>query len=85
MVISMMQKLAHNKIQGFDFDLSIALSESHKFSKLEINGDPVFIEDVDVAQYIRAVLMSETVLDFELAIRDTWTEEQVKGVLNKYF
>lgn len=80
-----MVKLCESEIQGIPFSVWISCANNLKVSKVEINGDSAFVQDVDLAQIIRAVMTSETVLDFEMGIKGVWTEDQIKGVLKEHF
>ena len=83
MVISMIyeQELCEKKIQGIEFKFTLCLYL--KVSKLEIDGNPVYVQDVDIAQIVRAIMTSSTVLEVAKGVTNTWTEEDIKATISE--
>lgn len=73
------QVLCEKKIQDIEFKLTLCLYL--KISKLEINEEEVWIQDVDVAQIIRAIMTSTTVYEFKKGIDNVWNEFDITDVL----
>ena len=82
-VISMIyeQELCEKKIQGIEFKFTLCLYL--KVSKLEIDGNPVYVQDVDIAQIVRAIMTSSTVLEVAKGVTNTWTEEDIKATISE--
>lgn len=75
------QVLCENKIQGIEFKLTLCLYL--KVSKLEIDGEPVWIQDVDIAQVVRAIMTNSTVIGFAKSVNDVWNEDDIKATVSE--
>ena len=75
------QILCENEIQGIEFKLTLLLFI--KVSKLEINGESVLIQDVDIAQTVRAIMTSHSVLSFASEITGVWNDDEIKQIISE--
>lgn len=74
--------ILNRKIGEVEFDVEIALNT--KLCILHWNGNPVFFEDVDLAQVIRAVKNSADFQDLSENIKGIWREEQILPVIKSF-
>ena len=78
--MKMMLSLIKNEIDGIDFE--VVINTEHKYWKLIINGQDWFMQDVDLAQVIRAVAQSNNIYEFLDAIEGVWYDEKLSRFIN---
>lgn len=71
-----------DEIDGVEFQVTIA--PNVKVCKLYIDGDDVFVSDVDLAQVIRAIINSDDLYDVREAMQGIWRDDVVTSILNSY-
>lgn len=76
----MMQTLIKREIDDLEFE--VVINTEHKYWKLVINGNDWFMQDVDLAQVIRAVAQSDDLYDFLDAINGVWYDEKIFRFIN---
>ena len=76
--------IARSEIDGYDVQLVI--SATQKISKLEFDNTIVgYVQDVDLAQVIRAILNSTTVRkEFFDSIDGIWGDDRLKGNIEMF-
>ena len=73
-------RLLQDEIDGVEFEVIIA--PNVKVCKLLINGEDLFISDVDLAQVIRAIINSDDLYEVRDAIKGIWRDETAIMMLN---
>lgn len=75
-----MQTLIKREIDDLEFE--VVINTEQKYWKLVINGNDWFMQDVDLAQVIRAVAQSDDLHDFLDAINGVWYDEKIIRFIN---
>ena len=70
------------EIEGVEFELRTA--QYVQLSKLLINGEPVFVQDVDIAEIIRAINNYDTLYFIRDEFKGIWGEEQIIELINEW-
>lgn len=68
-------------INGVEFEVDTAVD--FEVSALRINGDAFFVQDVDLAQILRAVHSSDDLHDLKNGVKGVWREKELQSLINR--
>ena len=76
----MMRTLIEEEIDGIT--IKVVINTEHKYWRLMMGDISFILQDVDLAQVIRAVATSDDLYSFRLAVEGIWYDEKLIRAIN---